>query len=89
MNGMTEILGAKLAELTTKSELACKGFIRLAIKDEFSEINPNLTIELWEKIIRFRLNDRLKRIHISNVDQILSALAIGATTACIGDHLFA
>lgn len=75
MSGMNDILGEKLSELTSKPLLACKGFLRLAIKDEFESATANLSVDTWEKVIRTRLGERLAKINISNIDQIIAELS--------------
>jgi hypothetical protein len=71
-----KILAKKLGKKIGISPPAARGLLKLAIKDELgSFINyNNLKYEQYESIIENSLRERLKKLDIKNIDEIVNYL---------------
>ena len=76
MGDIITFLGEKLSKKINKELMPTKGFLRLAIKDQFGmDVKiKNLTYQDFKKVFQTTLKKRLKAIEVSNLDEIIEYL---------------
>ena len=74
MGAFIEFFGEKLAKLTGKSALACRGLLRFAIKDAGKDA-LQLSFSDFKNIIETYLSKRLESVNISDYKGIISNLS--------------
>lgn len=70
---MIKFLGEKLAQKIDKKVMPSTGFIRLAIRDDYGT-SKDLSIQNIKHSLENGLKERLKKINIQNIDEIISYL---------------
>ena len=71
MNNVTNFFGECLAEMTERRSQACKGIIRLAVKDKFPGKAPeHLNLNELKDVFNTTLKERLTNVNTSNIEQI-------------------
>ena len=72
---ITNYFGEYLATLTGKRPIACKGMIRLAVKDKYPDRAPEqLNYSELRVIFDTTLKQRLENVDIPNVAQITQSI---------------
>jgi hypothetical protein len=72
---ITNLFGEYLAELTGKRPIACKGIIRLAVKDAHQDRAPeNLDYSELKDVFNTTFKQRLENVGIPNIDQIVQSI---------------
>ncbi|MFX1275501.1 MAG: hypothetical protein ACFFBP_06500 [Promethearchaeota archaeon] len=70
---MITLLGIELSKLINIELIASKGIILLATKDEYGSIK-DLTIDKLQLVLSNTLKNRLNKLGIPNIDQIIAHL---------------
>lgn len=72
---ITNLFGEYLAELLGKRPIACKGMIRIAVKDRYSDKTPEqLDYKELKEVFNTTLKQRLENIAIPNINEISQSL---------------
>lgn len=69
LNNLINILGESLAGQTKLGSMPSKGFIRLAIKDDFGD--KNIDIKDLKYMLKNGLKNRLIKLKVPNYDDVL------------------
>ena len=76
MSMMLNILGARLAKLSDKSELSCRGIIRYAVSDNVEHLQNTLDYKVW--------HNHLQTMSYYDWDDILQSPSFSKRLANIG-----
>ena len=73
---MLNILGAKLAEISGKSELSCRGVVRYAVSDNVKHLQQTADYKIWR--------EHLQTMSYVDWDRILQSPATAERLANVG-----
>lgn len=74
---ITNYFGEYLSKLTDKDPRACRGMIRIAVKEKFPNKTPEqLDYDELKDVFNTTLKKRLERVYITNIDQITEEITI-------------
>ena len=75
LGNIIDLLGIRLAEFTNKPVMACRGLIRLALKDRFKDYTRRiLTYQDFEHILEHQLTKRLEILSIPQIPEIIKKM---------------